>query len=176
MRNDGVPEAMLESWHVNESLELVDRLVGALQAAEERGGDIRGRMSSAVLVVDIDSDDPPFDLRVDHNRDNPNEELAAMVVLEKAYLSARSGNRLLEAGDTLAALDEYRKAVEYDPTHSEFVLSCAVIEAMNGDVDAAVATANQAYEMNEALRDYLHRMVAAKMIDLDADVVEAMTR
>lgn len=176
MRNDGVPAAMLESWHAGEDLDLVDRLVRALQAAEARGGDIRGRMSSALLVVDIDFEDPVFDLRVDHDRNDPNDELAKLVVLEKAYLHARNGNRLLDGGDPLSALHEYRKAVELYPTQSEFVLSCAVLEAMAGDVDVAVATSQRAYAMNPDLRDYLHRMVAVGMIELDAGIVTRITR
>jgi uncharacterized Ntn-hydrolase superfamily protein len=67
MENEGVPEAMLGAWVDNTGLDIADRLMAALIAAELKGGDIRGRQSAAILVFDSDPSliDPIFDLRVD---------------------------------------------------------------------------------------------------------------
>lgn len=70
---------------------LAERLVRALQGAEEAGGDLRGRQSAAILVVSGQRTDAPWeevlvDLRVDDNPD-PVAELARLVKLQRAYES-----------------------------------------------------------------------------------------
>ena len=50
MLSDGVPEAMAAAFE-STSGALPERLLAALDAAEGRGGDIRGRQSAAMLVV-----------------------------------------------------------------------------------------------------------------------------
>lgn len=56
------------------------RLVGALKAAHHAGGDFRGLLSAALLVLHPDR--PPLTLRIDHHADNP---IAALeTLLERA--------------------------------------------------------------------------------------------
>lgn len=102
---------------------LANRLLAALEAAEEAGGDIRGRQSAALLVVDAQpTDEPwnavPIDLRVDDHAE-PIGELRRLLEMQRAHEggdwaaladSAPAGNRglyiALEAarrGDAAAA-------------------------------------------------------------------------
>jgi uncharacterized Ntn-hydrolase superfamily protein len=69
--------------------ELADRLLAALAAAEDAGGDVRGRQSAALLVVaDEPTDRPwdavPVDLRVDDAAE-PVAELRRLFELQRAY-------------------------------------------------------------------------------------------
>jgi uncharacterized Ntn-hydrolase superfamily protein len=69
--------------------ELADRLLVALAAAEDAGGDVRGRQSAALLVVaDEPTDRPwdavPVDLRVDDAAE-PVAELRRLFELQRAY-------------------------------------------------------------------------------------------
>ncbi len=69
MLKNTVWPAMAEAYRTA-SGELVDRLLTALDAAEAEGGDIRGRQSAAILIVEPESSGRPwidriFDLRVD---------------------------------------------------------------------------------------------------------------
>ena len=102
---------------------LATRLLGALLAAEDAGGDIRGRQSAALIVVETAATDEPWnavpvDLRVDDHID-PIGELHRLLELQRAHEggdwaaladSAPAGNRglyvALEAaqrGDAAAA-------------------------------------------------------------------------
>ncbi|ORB72576.1 DUF1028 domain-containing protein [Mycobacterium scrofulaceum] len=97
--NDGVPQAMVRGFDGADG-DLAHRLLAGLLAADEAGGDIRGRQSAAVLVVDGAPTDAPWDgivrdLRVEDDQD-PVGEL----------------NRLLELND---AVDEMSQVV-FDPS------------------------------------------------------------
>jgi uncharacterized Ntn-hydrolase superfamily protein len=69
---------------------LVDRLLAALTAGQDAGGDLRGRQSAALLVVsgsavpDDDDDGIRIDLRVDDSAD-PVAQLRLMRNLQRAY-------------------------------------------------------------------------------------------
>jgi uncharacterized Ntn-hydrolase superfamily protein len=66
-----------------------ERLLAALDAGEEAGGDFRGRRTAAILVVSAQSsgrpwDDRVIDLRVDDSEE-PLVELRRLVLLSEAY-------------------------------------------------------------------------------------------
>lgn len=85
-----VVAAMRRSWDSGDSLApLAERLLGALRAGDEAGGDRRGRESAALLVVKEGSglggfDDVQVDLRVDHH-DDPVSELEKLLVVHGDY-------------------------------------------------------------------------------------------
>ena len=60
---DQVVEAMFESYQQTITLPIHERLLRALEAADQQGGDFRGIHSSAIKVHYFDR--PPLDLRVD---------------------------------------------------------------------------------------------------------------
>jgi uncharacterized Ntn-hydrolase superfamily protein len=69
--------------------DLVDRLLAALTAGQDAGGDLRGRQSAALLVVsgtpaDDDDDGVRMDLRVDDSAD-PVAQLRMLRNLQRAY-------------------------------------------------------------------------------------------
>ncbi len=72
MLKNSVWPAMAEAY-ISTKGELVDRFLAALDAAEAEGGDIRGRQSAAIRIVEPKSTGRPwidtiFDLRVDDAR------------------------------------------------------------------------------------------------------------
>ncbi|RDD60660.1 DUF1028 domain-containing protein [Ferruginivarius sediminum] len=72
-----VVDATLAAYRNATGGELADRLLGALQAGEAKGGDKRGRQSAALYIVDTE----PYaalDLRVDNHAD-PLGELAVLL-------------------------------------------------------------------------------------------------
>jgi uncharacterized Ntn-hydrolase superfamily protein len=82
----GVIDAMGTSFEQSDGNPLAHRLLAALRAGEEAGGDRRGRQSAAIVVARPKgagvggSDNVPFDLRVD-DHPNPLDELARLVLL-----------------------------------------------------------------------------------------------
>jgi uncharacterized Ntn-hydrolase superfamily protein len=90
-----VVEAMQAAWAAAAAEpDLATRLLAALRAGDDAGGDRRGRQSAALLVVREDAgyggrDDVAVDLRVDDHAD-PCAELERLLDLHRLYLTASS--------------------------------------------------------------------------------------
>ncbi len=96
MLKNSVWPAMAEAYRTAKGA-LVDRLLAALDAAEAEGGDIRGRQSAAILIVEVKSTGRPwvdttFDLRVD-DAPEPLVEIRRLVGVRRAYIHMRLGKR-----------------------------------------------------------------------------------
>jgi uncharacterized Ntn-hydrolase superfamily protein len=94
--------------------ELVDRFLAALDAAEAEGGDIRGRQSAAILIVEPKSTGRPwhdtfFDLRVD-DAPEPLVEIRRLVAVRRAFIHMRLGNEAAGRGDLDATEREFADA------------------------------------------------------------------
>ncbi len=116
--------------------ELVDRLIVALEAAQSAGGDLRGRRSAAVIVVNSEASGDPaldilFNLRVE-DHDQPLQELKRLVTLKKAFHHNSRGDHYLRNGDVHAALRQFSMAVSMAPAHEELVFWQAVAMAVAG--------------------------------------------
>ena len=94
--------------------DLAERMLAALDAAQAAGGDIRGRQSAALIVVNAKTSgrswqDRVFDLRVDDHAE-PLAELRRLVTLQRAYNHMNAGDLAVEHKDHEAALREYSAA------------------------------------------------------------------
>jgi uncharacterized Ntn-hydrolase superfamily protein len=115
MSNGDVWSAMAAAFEASRpsGQPLARRLLETLRAAQDAGGDARGEMSAALLVVDGQRQDDPWvgrrvDLRVDRH-DRPLDELARLLDAAEAYHRMDEGVEALIAGDgerALAALDQ----------------------------------------------------------------------
>src|SRR5438477_3623847 len=88
MLKNTVWDAMGEAFEAAQG-DLADRLLSALDAAQAEGGDIRGKQSAALLVVEGPRTGNPwagrlFDLRVDDHPE-PLQELRRLVKIARAY-------------------------------------------------------------------------------------------
>lgn len=115
MSNDKVWPAMAKAYQESKG-DLADRLLAALDAAQSVGGDIRGRQSAAILIVEGKRQPAPwmgrvFDLRVDDAAE-PLQELRRLVALQRAYNHMNAGDLAVEHKDNEAALREYSAAEE----------------------------------------------------------------
>jgi uncharacterized Ntn-hydrolase superfamily protein len=91
-------QAMARTFEESEG-ELADRLVAALEAGQEAGGDSRGRQSAALLVVRKRGgyggfNDRYLDLRVDDHA-TPIQELKRLLELHKLYFFKSKSEALL---------------------------------------------------------------------------------
>jgi uncharacterized Ntn-hydrolase superfamily protein len=83
-----VIEATARTYETRSDLSFARRLLAAMRAGEEAGGDKRGRQSAALLVHD-DDDFPMLDLRVDDHAD-PLAELARLeAVARERFIHTR---------------------------------------------------------------------------------------
>jgi uncharacterized Ntn-hydrolase superfamily protein len=90
--------AMEQTWQARPELPLGRRLLAALAAGDEAGGDRRGRQSAALLVVrpgaGYGGDDTELDLRVDDHSD-PVGELHRLAELHQLYFGQPDESTLL---------------------------------------------------------------------------------
>ena len=118
MRAPGVPEAMAAAF-VDAPGDLAHRLLVALDAAQDAGGDIRGMQSAALSVV---GGPQVLDRRVD-DHPRPLVELRRLVVLGNDHPEGWfwEGIRLAFAGDVDAGAASIRRAYADDESWRELL-------------------------------------------------------
>jgi uncharacterized Ntn-hydrolase superfamily protein len=113
LRAPGVVEAMAESFERSTGA-LADRMVGALRAAEQAGGDLRGSQSAAIRVVPGRRDlaggqEAGVDILIADHPD-PIAELERLVEVDQAYRALRRGGTAVDSGDRSEAIRQYELA------------------------------------------------------------------
>ncbi len=162
--------------------ELAERLLAALRAAEEAGGDIRGRQSAALVVVSGDGEQPPwervYDIRVD-DHPAPLGELERLLRVARAYRAAADGDRHVTAGRLDAALAAYGRAAALLPdsaTNGELVYWQAVSLAELGRVDDAVPLFRRAFALDRSWIELLWRLPTVGLMNADSAAIASIVR
>jgi uncharacterized Ntn-hydrolase superfamily protein len=142
MLGESVVDAMSKRYEASGG-DLAERLLNALVAAEQAGGDVRGRQSAAMLVVKGECTGNPWedrllDLRVEDHPE-PLRELKRIHDLQRAYGEMNRGDTALEKEDVKEALVHYGRAVEIAPQNIEVSYWHAVTLAVNGRVEDAIS-------------------------------------
>jgi uncharacterized Ntn-hydrolase superfamily protein len=128
MAGTTVPQAMADAYSsAGADLDLAERLLGTLAAAEAAGGDVRGRQSAALLVVPAQGEAwrSRFDVRVEDSPE-PLVELRRLVRLARAYEMAARADELLADGDGAEATRLYREAAALAPESDELTFWAGV--------------------------------------------------
>jgi uncharacterized Ntn-hydrolase superfamily protein len=149
MARDTVWDAMASAFS-SSSGPLAERLVGALEAAEAEGGDLRGRQSSALVVGGID-------LRVEDHPD-PVAELRRLLGLRRAYEAASEGDELLAAGRIEDAAPLYERAAALAPGNHELLFWAGLAAAQGGDMERGLEQVRRAIALQPAWRELLDRL------------------
>lgn len=176
MERDTVWNAMLAAY-AGASGDLADRLLAALRAAEAEGGDIRGRQSAALIVVEGDASLPPWehviDVRVEDHAD-PLAELERLVRLRDAYRHFETGNDAASEGDLTHASEELERARDVAPDDDQiaFFLGLSLVGA--GRVDEGRQLLEEARMANPRWAVYLRRLAAAGMFPNDPAFLDAL--
>ena len=82
--------------------DLAEKMISSLEAAENEGGDLRGKQSASLLIVKgeptgIEWKDIIMEIRVDDHKE-PLKELRILIRIHKAYQHAIKGDHYLEMG------------------------------------------------------------------------------
>ena len=180
MLNDRVVLAMARAWRSAEA-PFAERLLAALEAGQAAGGYFRGQQAAAILVVGARSSgriwkDRLIDLRVeDHPR--PVEELRRLYRVHLAYEHMNAGDAAMERDDMQAALTEYAKASELDPTNLEIVFWNALTLATGGHLEEALPRFRRVFEAEASWMELLDRLPNSGLIDRPtADEILRRTR
>jgi uncharacterized Ntn-hydrolase superfamily protein len=141
MASADVWPAMAEAYETGTGT-FPERLLGVLRAAERAGGDARGAMSAAMLIVDAERQEHSWegklvDVRVDHH-DRPLDELARLVDAADAFDRIDKGEEALFGGDPAAALRQVDIALARLPgdENARFLRAGALI--VSGQPDAGL--------------------------------------
>ena len=136
----------------------------ALKAAQEAGGDIRGKQSAALIVVGPERtnkiwEDKKIDLRVDDHQ-NPIQELSRLLKVARAYEHMNKGDLAVEAGDMEKALKEYGTAEKMFPENLEMKFWKAVALANSGRLDEAKPIFEKFFEADKNWKEMITRLPA----------------
>jgi len=170
MLNDKVPNAMANAFEAARG-DLAERMMTALEAAQEVGGDIRGKQSAAMIVVKTQSSgkswaDRTVDLRVEDHPE-PLKELRRLISVARAYGHMNAGDAAMEKNDVETALKEYGEAMKLAGDNVEIAFWSALTLALKGKVDQALPIFKKVFSKDRNWVEVLKRLPKASMIPDD---------
>ena len=174
MLNDQVVPAMAKAFEENSDLSLAERVLKVLMAAQEAGGDIRGKQSAVLLVVHRQAVEGPWldkkiDLRVDDHKE-PLIELQRLLKVHNAYEHMNQGDLATEKGDMVKALEEYDAAEQLLPENLEMKYWKAVGLANNKRIGEALPLFKDIFREDENWRELTKRLPRVGLLNVpDSD-------
>jgi uncharacterized Ntn-hydrolase superfamily protein len=179
MLNDKVWPAMSRAFE-NSKGDLAERMMAALEAAQEVGGDIRGKQSAALIVVTGKPtgrawSDRIFDLRIDDHLE-PIKELRRLITLQRAYNHMNAGDLAVEKNDNDGALREYGAASKLVPDNAEMVYWTAVALVNMKRVDESLPLFKKVFAMDKNWVALTTRLAKVGLLPDDAKIIERIVQ
>jgi uncharacterized Ntn-hydrolase superfamily protein len=173
-----VCEAMSKAYK-SAAGDLAERMMIALEAAEGAGGDIRGKQSAAMLVVNDDASNPSwggrvFDLRIEDHAE-PLVELRRLLTVARAYRLMSVGDEYMTRSDLDNAKVSYGSASALLPDNHELIFWHALTLAAAGQVDDSLPLFDRAFSMWPRWRELVERMPASGLLPDDPVMMERIT-
>lgn len=175
MANDTVWPAMARAYRESKG-DLAERMLAAMEAAEAAGGDIRGKQSAALVVVNAKStgrswQDRAFDVRVDDHAE-PLKELRRLVAVHRAYNHMNAGDLAIEHKDLEGALREYSTAERIaattagiPPSRQAEMIYWHAVSLVNVDrMEEAVPLFARAFALHPAWREATPRLAKVGLL------------
>lgn len=180
MLNNTVWDAMAETF---ESMtgSLARRMLAALVAAEDEGGDIRGRQSAAMLVVNKESTGKPWidrslDLRVEDHV-HPLDEMQRLLSIHESYARAREiSARIYQGADLEAALADVLAMQAEGVTNVELDFWFGVSMISAGKDSEAKRTLDKVFAIDPNWAELLRRLPAADLLEIDQSRLETFAQ
>jgi uncharacterized Ntn-hydrolase superfamily protein len=175
MSNNKVWPAMAESFK-NSKGQLAERMLLALEAAENAGGDVRGKQSAALLVFKGKStgkiwEDKLVDLRVDDN-EAPLVELKRLLNVHRAYEHMNNGDLATEKNDMDGAMKEYSTAMKMFPDNLEMKYWTAVALANKGMLKDALPMLKEIFAKDKNWKDLTPRLLPNGLLQVNGDQIK----
>ncbi len=156
--------------------DLTEKMLAALEAAQDEGGDIRGRQSAAIIVVTGKPTGVPYkdtivDLRVEDSPE-PVKELRRLVGISRAYRFMNEGDERLTEKDTEGALKAYGRAMELAPHITEIQFWSALTLFTTGHEKQALEYFKEVFAKDANWVEVLKRLPKADLLDNDDGQVD----
>ncbi|MGB4400239.1 MAG: DUF1028 domain-containing protein [Daejeonella sp.] len=180
MLNDKVVPAMERAWKENTLKPLAERMVLVLKAAQNAGGDIRGKQSAALLVFAAESSSSPWDdklvdLRVDDSND-PIKEIDRLLTVFRAYEHMNKGDYYVEKNEMNNAMAEYNKAMKMFPLNLEMEYWTAITLANNKEIAKASAMLARIYKKDKNWRELTKRLPKAGLLTVSENDMKELLK
>ena len=178
MTHDKVWGAMANAYESAKG-DLADRLLAALDGAQAAGGDIRGKMSAALLIVRAKGSGRPwsgadrlFDVRVDDHAE-PLVELRRLVRVQRAGNHSNRGDELMNDKKIAEALVEYREAMRLAPEIIELRFwYAATLLTVGGAETEAMSLFREILEQEPFWLEVLKRLPASGLFPDDPALIK----
>jgi uncharacterized Ntn-hydrolase superfamily protein len=175
MLNNKVWGAMSKAFE-NSKGQLAERLVAALEAAQNEGGDIRGQQSACLLVVRGDAtgnlwEDRLIDLRVEDNP-NPVDEIKRLLSVYRAYEHMNKGDLAVEKSDMKLAMDEYNTAMKMFPENLEMKYWTAVSLANTGNIEKSLTMFKEIFAKDANWKELTKRLPPVGLLTVDENLLK----
>jgi uncharacterized Ntn-hydrolase superfamily protein len=180
MLNDKVCPAMARAFKSTNGKPLSERVLAALKAGQDAGGDVRGKQSAVILVVSGDPKTPEWnerlvDLRVDDNP-APLVELDRLLRLHQAYEHMNNGDLAVEKNNMELAMKEYDAAMKMFPGNLEMKYWTAITLANNKQVSKAASMLSDIYAKDANWRELTKRLPKVGLLNVNTDEMKILTR
>lgn len=180
MLNDDVVPTMAKVFEANSNLPLAERIVKVLLAAQEAGGDIRGKQSAALLVVNANAvenvwEDKKVDLRIDDSNE-PLIELERLLKVHRAYEHMNRGDLAVEANEMDNALAEYGAAEKMFPDNLEMQYWKAVALANNNRLPEALPIFRKVFAQDANWRTMTERLPQSGLLTVSKVDLETILK
>ena len=157
---------------------LAEKVLLALEAAQNAGGDIRGMQSAAMIVVPGKRMDvwnnKSVDLRVDDNA-KPLVELRRLYNTHQAYEHMNNGDLAVEKNNMADAMAEYNAAMKMFPRNLEMQYWTAITLANNKQVAKAAVMLKAIYSKNKNWLELTKRLPAVGLLTVNEKDLSKLT-
>lgn len=155
---------------------LAERLIAALEAAQNVGGDIRGQQSAAILVVKAEAtgklwEDRYIDLRVEDHPE-PVSEIKRLLKVFRAYEHMNNGDLAVEKNDMKLAMEHYSAAMKMFPENLEMKYWTAVTLVNNGQINEALPMFRDIFSADDNWRKLTPRLIKVGMLNADDETLK----
>ncbi|WP_337865122.1 DUF1028 domain-containing protein [Ignavibacterium sp.] len=155
---------------------LAERLIAALEAAQNVGGDIRGQQSAAILIVKAEAtgklwEDRYIDLRVEDHPE-PVKEIKRLLKIFRAYEHMNNGDLAVEKNDMKLAMEHYSAAMKMFPQNLEMKYWTAVTLVNNNQLQDALPIFKEIFSADDNWRKLTPRLIKVGMLNADEETLK----
>jgi uncharacterized Ntn-hydrolase superfamily protein len=175
MEKNTVWDAMARAYEETEG-DLAERMLAALEAAQNEGGDIRGKQSAAILIVKAESSGRPYldrvmDIRIEDHPE-PIKELRRIIEVSRAYDFMNKGDELMGEGDLPGAMEAYNTAMQLAPGNSEVQFWAAVTMFTEGNEEQALKYFKEVFKADRNWIEVIKRLPAAGLLPVGEEQIQ----
>lgn len=176
MLGSKVCESMQRSFESSAGKPIAERVLLALEAAQNAGGDIRGMQAAALIVVSGNKNIEPWnqrtvDLRVD-DADLPLKELRRLYNVHLAYQHMNNGDLAVEKNNMPAAMEEYNAAMKMFPKNTEMQYWTAITLINNKDLNKGIPMLKKIFAADKNWKELTRRLPSVGLLTVDKETLQ----